>query len=140
ARLLVDVRVETAAEQDRVDRAVRALRPVTEGASLTFTGGPDRPPLPAGASAELFELAREQGAELGLGSLRGVAVGGASDGNLTAGAGAPTLDGLGAVGGGAHADDEHVIVAELPRRTALVARLVAALLHQSPAGTGGAAG
>ncbi|MFB6508371.1 MULTISPECIES: M20 family metallopeptidase [unclassified Streptomyces] len=140
ARLLVDVRVETAAEQDRVDRAVRALRPVTEGASLTFTGGPDRPPLPAGASAELFELAREQGAELGLGSLRGVAVGGASDGNLTAGAGAPTLDGLGAVGGGAHADDEHVIVAELPRRTALVARLVAALLRQSPAGTGGAAG
>ncbi|MGW2182222.1 M20 family metallopeptidase [Streptomyces sp. NPDC001732] len=137
ARLLVDVRVETAAEQDRVDRAVRALRPVTEGASLTFTGGPDRPPLPADASAELFELARRHGAELGLGTLRAVAVGGASDGNLTAGVGTPTLDGLGAVGGGAHADDEHVLVAELPRRTALVARLVTSLLRESPTGPEG---
>ncbi|MFE7617661.1 hypothetical protein ACFU6N_18800, partial [Streptomyces sp. NPDC057496] len=73
-----------------------------------------------GASAELFELARRHYAELGLGTLRGVAVGGASDGNLTAGAGTSTLDGLGAVGGGAHADDEHVVVAELPRRAALV--------------------
>ncbi|MFE7616069.1 M20 family metallopeptidase, partial [Streptomyces sp. NPDC057496] len=120
ARLMVDVRVATAAEQDRVDRAVRALRPVVEGASLAFSGGPDRPPLSTGASAELFELARRHYAELGFGPLRGVAVGGASDGNLTAGAGTPTLDGLGAVGGGAHADDEHVVVAELPRRAALV--------------------
>jgi glutamate carboxypeptidase len=55
-------------------------------------------------------------------------VGGASDGNFTAGVGTPTLDGLGAVGGGAHADDEHVLVDEVPRRTALVAALVADLL------------
>ncbi|MEU9560510.1 M20 family metallopeptidase [Streptomyces sp. NPDC048161] len=127
ARLMVDVRVATAAEQDRVDRAVYALRPVLDGASLTFSGGPDRPPLPTSASAGLFALARGLYAELGLGSLRGVAVGGGSDGNLTAGAGTPTLDGLGAVGGGAHADDEHVIIAELPRRAALVASLVASL-------------
>ncbi|MFD5190880.1 M20 family metallopeptidase [Streptomyces sp. NPDC058357] len=127
ARLMVDVRVATAAEQDRVDRAVHGLRPVLDGASLTFSGGPDRPPLPTSASAGLFALARGLYAELGLGSLRGVAVGGGSDGNLTAGAGTPTLDGLGAVGGGAHADDEHVTVAELPRRAALVASLVASL-------------
>ncbi|MEE1746282.1 MULTISPECIES: M20 family metallopeptidase [unclassified Streptomyces] len=127
ARLMVDVRVATAAEQNRVDRAVHGLRPVLDGASLTFSGGPDRPPLPTSASAGLFALARGLYAELGLGSLRGVAVGGGSDGNLTAGAGTPTLDGLGAVGGGAHADDEHVTVAELPRRAALVASLVASL-------------
>ncbi|MFI8883980.1 M20 family metallopeptidase [Streptomyces sp. NPDC053813] len=127
ARLMVDVRVATAAEQDRVDRAVHGLRPVLDGASLTFSGGPDRPPLPTSASAGLFALARGLYAELGLGTLRGVAVGGGSDGNLTAGAGTPTLDGLGAVGGGAHADDEHVTVAELPRRAALVASLVASL-------------
>ncbi|MFJ2585285.1 M20/M25/M40 family metallo-hydrolase [Streptomyces sp. NPDC087538] len=136
ARLMVDVRVATAAEQDRVDRAVRGLPPVLDGASLTFSGGPDRPPLPTSASAGLFELARAHYAELGFGPLRGVAVGGASDGNLTAGVGTPTLDGLGAVGGGAHADDEHVVVAELPRRAALVARLVAALLRGSPAAPG----
>ncbi|MFD7069975.1 M20 family metallopeptidase [Streptomyces sp. NPDC059913] len=136
ARLMVDVRVATAAEQDRVDRAVRGLAPVLDGASLTFSGGPDRPPLPTSASAGLFELARGHYAELGLGTLRGVAVGGASDGNLTAGVGTPTLDGLGAVGGGAHADDEHVVVAELPRRTALVARLVDSLLRGAPAAPG----
>ncbi|MFF9349452.1 M20 family metallopeptidase [Streptomyces sp. NPDC014734] len=130
ARLLVDVRVGTAAEQDRVDRAVRALAPVLAGASLTLSGGPDRPPLQPDASAELFERARAHYADLGLGPLDGVAVGGASDGNITAGAGAPTLDGLGAVGGGAHADDEHVLVAELPRRTALVAALTASLLRE----------
>jgi glutamate carboxypeptidase len=65
----------------------------------------------------------------------GTAVGGASDGNFTAGVGTPTLDGLGPVGGGAHADDEHVLVAELPRRTALLAVLLQDLLA-GPAGSG----
>ena len=68
--------------------------------------------------------------QLGLPPLAGASVGGASDGNFTAGVGTPTLDGLGAVGGGAHADDEHVLVAELPRRTALLAALIAALLAE----------
>ncbi|MFF3782136.1 M20 family metallopeptidase [Streptomyces sp. NPDC001933] len=136
ARLMVDVRVATAAEQARVDRAVHGLPPVLDGASLTVSGGPNRPPLPTSASAGLFELARGHYEELGFGPLRGVAVGGASDGNLTAGVGTPTLDGLGAVGGGAHADDEHVAVAELPRRAALVACLVASLLRGSPAAPG----
>ena len=66
--------------------------------------------------------------QLGLAPLEGASVGGASDGNFTAGVGTPTLDGLGAVGGGAHADDEHVLVSELAGRAALVAALVEDLL------------
>ena len=133
ARLQVDVRITTVEEQARVDAGVRRLKPVLPGASFELLGGPDRAPLQAEASAALFRRARRLHAELGFGPLRGVAVGGGSDGNFTAGVGTPTLDGLGAVGGGAHADDEHVLVAELPRRAALVAALVADLLAE-PAG------
>jgi glutamate carboxypeptidase len=127
----VDVRVTTRAEQDRVDTAMRALRPVLPGATLTVTGGPNRPPLEAAASAALFARARDLAASLGLPEVLGAAVGGASDGNFTAGIGVPTLDGLGASGGGAHADDEHVLVDELPGRAALVAALLADLLAGS---------
>jgi glutamate carboxypeptidase len=119
----VDVRARTVAEQDRVDVAMRALAPVLPGARLVVTGGPNRPPMESNASAELFALAEVLAARLGLPPPRGAAVGGGSDGNLTAGIGTPTLDGLGAVGGGAHADDEHVLVTELPGRAALVAAL-----------------
>ena len=124
----VDVRMRDVAEQGRIDAAMRALRPVLPGARLTITGGPNRPPLPAAASADLFARARTLAAGLGLAPLRAAAVGGGSDGNFTAGAGVPTLDGLGAVGGGAHADDEHVLVGELPGRAALVAALLEDLL------------
>jgi glutamate carboxypeptidase len=126
----VDVRVWDDAEQRRVDAAMRALRPVTTGATLEVTGGPNRPALSAASSAALFERARALAAGLGLPSLARAAVGGASDGNFTAGAGTPTLDGLGAVGGGAHADHEHVLVAELPGRAALLAALVHDLLGE----------
>ncbi|MEE6263797.1 M20 family metallopeptidase [Plantactinospora sonchi] len=128
----VDVRVWDVSEQERVDRAIRALAPALPGARLTVTGGPNRPPLAAAASAELFGQASVLAARLGLPPPGGVAVGGASDGNFTAGVGTPTLDGLGAVGGGAHADDEHVTVAELPGRAALVAALTDRL--RRPAG------
>ncbi len=77
------------------------------------------------ASRDLFAQAQQAADLLGLAPLRGVAVGGASGGNLTAGVGTPTLDGLGAVGGGAHADDEHVTVAAMPERAALVSLLTA---------------
>jgi glutamate carboxypeptidase len=126
--LAVDVRVRDAAEQGRVDAAMRALRPVLPGALLEVTGGPNRPPMAASASAGLFARAAERAVELGLPALTGAAVGGGSDGNFTAGVGTPTLDGLGAVGGGAHADDEHVEVAQLPGRAALIAALVVDLL------------
>ncbi|GAB2458589.1 M20 family metallopeptidase [Nocardioides hungaricus] len=124
----VDVRVRTIEEQDRVDAAMRALRPVLPGAVIEVTGGPNRPPLDAASSQALYERARSLAVRLGLPVPPAAAVGGASDGNLTAGVGCPTLDGLGAVGGGAHADDEHVLVDELPGRTQLLGALVADLL------------
>ncbi|HEX6468866.1 MAG TPA: M20/M25/M40 family metallo-hydrolase [Streptosporangiaceae bacterium] len=136
----VDVRVRTRSEQARVDRAMRALRPVLPGARVTVTGGPNRPPMEAAASAGLFARAQRIAARLGLPELVCAAVGGASDGNLTAGVGTPTLDGLGAVGGGAHADDEHVLVDELPARTALLRALVEELLGDSTIGTSWAGG
>ncbi|MEJ1200459.1 M20 family metallopeptidase [Streptomyces sp. CCNWLW230] len=131
-RFSVDVRVRDAAEQTRVDTALHRLRPVLDGATVEVTGGPNRPPLPPAASDALYRRARQLAAELGIGPLTAAAVGGASDGNFTAGAGIPTLDGLGAVGGGAHAPDEHVLVADLPRRTALLAALVGDLLAAAP--------
>ncbi|MBL3686011.1 M20 family peptidase [Leucobacter zeae] len=128
----VDVRARDAAEQDRVHAAMLGLSPGAPDAAVTIVGGVNRPPLATDSSRELFARASRIAVELGLPALRGIAVGGASDGNFTAGVGTPTLDGLGAVGGGAHADDEHVIVSELAGRTRLLAALVADLL-ESPA-------
>ncbi|MEU7226629.1 M20 family metallopeptidase [Streptomyces chrestomyceticus] len=127
AELSVDVRVPDATAQDVVDRLIRSLHPRTPGARLQIDGGPNRPPLGPDASRDLFALATEEAVRLGLGPLRQAAVGGASDGNYTAGAGCPTLDGLGAVGDGAHADHEHVVAATMPDRARLLARLVGAL-------------
>ncbi|WP_433424504.1 M20/M25/M40 family metallo-hydrolase [Microtetraspora malaysiensis] len=128
ASVAVDVRVPTVEEQKRVDDLVRALAPRVAGTRLRVSGGPNRPPLEEASSAGLFELARRIADGLGLPPLRGVAVGGASDGNITAGVGCPTLDGLGAVGGGAHAAHEHALVAEIPGRTRLLAELIRAVL------------
>lgn len=127
AVLDVDVRTMTGAEEGRVDGAMRALSCGVAGATVQVSGGPNRPPLQAAASARLHALARRVASELGLGELPGVAVGGGSDGNFTAAVGTPTLDGLGAVGGGAHADSEHVVTAAMPERAALVAAMVDAL-------------
>lgn len=126
----VDVRVRTLAEQARVDTAMRSLRPVLPGADLEINGGPNRPPLEAAASAALYERAGLLAVRLGQPVPGWAAVGGASDGNFTAGVGTPTLDGLGAVGGGAHAEHEHVLVEELPGRTLLLAALVGDLLSE----------
>jgi glutamate carboxypeptidase len=115
ARLRVDVRVTNASEKERVEALMRGLRPVLDGAELEVKGDIGRPPMPESASATLFPIARDV-----LPGLDGVAVGGGSDGNFTAALGVPTLDGLGAVGGGAHADHEHVVVATMPERAALL--------------------
>jgi glutamate carboxypeptidase len=128
--LAVDARMWDPAEQHRVDAAIRALMPVVPDAVLEVSGGPNRPPLPAEASAALFALACEIATRLGLPPLTQAAVGGASDGNFTAGVGTPTLDGLGAVGGGAHADHEHVLIDQVPGRTALLAALIHDLLSR----------
>ncbi|WP_020664819.1 M20 family metallopeptidase [Amycolatopsis benzoatilytica] len=144
AAVEVDVRVWDEEEQLRIDREVRALQPRLAGARITVHGGINRPPLEASSSAALFGLAQELAGELGLPELTEAAVGGASDGNYTAGLGVPTLDGLGAVGGGAHADHEHVLVEELTRRTALLFALTENVLSKgslsistNPAGDSG---
>jgi glutamate carboxypeptidase len=128
AELAVDVRAATRTEMERVDTALRSLRPYLPGAALEVGDGHDRPPMEAGSSGGLEDLAGAVAAGLGLPVPDSVAVGGGSDGNFTAGIGTPTLDGLGAAGGGAHADDEHVVVESLAPRAALLAGLVAALL------------
>ncbi|MGN6033884.1 M20 family metallopeptidase [Brevibacterium casei] len=127
ARVSVDVRARTAAELERVDSAIRALaaEPTLEGSTTEVIGGINRPPFEPEASAALFDRATVLASELGIAAPRGVAVGGASDGNFTAGDGIPTLDGLGAVGDGAHAEHEHAVIAEITPRTALLAALIA---------------
>jgi glutamate carboxypeptidase len=125
ARLTVDVRVVEPGEKDRVEAAMAALAATDPAVSFEVLGGIGRPPMPESASASLFPLA--QAIEP---LVRGVAVGGGSDGNFTAARGVPTLDGLGAVGGGAHADHEWVDVAEMPVRAEFLARLVSSVRNR----------
>jgi glutamate carboxypeptidase len=124
AFLTIDVRAGTQAEQDRVHAAMLALTPTVPGAVLTVLGEPNRPPMEVTSGAALFDRAQALYRQGGFGELVQASVGGASDGNFTAGIGVPTLDGLGAVGGGAHADDEHILLAELLPRTALLTALI----------------
>ncbi len=133
----VDVRARTAAELERVDTAMRALDPGADGARIAVEGGINRPPLEHAMAAALYERAQRVAPAADIEDLAECAVGGASDGNFTAGLGVATLDGLGGVGGGAHADDEHVIIEHVAQRTALVALLVEDLLGLPASGAGG---
>ena len=128
ATLSIDVRASVVDEQERVDAALRELRPVVEGTTLRLDGGPNRPPFQSSSSSALLARARDAAARLDLQLPSGVAVGGGSDGNFTAAIGVPTLDGLGAVGDGAHAEGEYVVLGAMPERAALLAVLVADLL------------
>jgi glutamate carboxypeptidase len=130
AVLQVDVRTATPEEQRRVDIAARRLIATVPGTTIEVRGGPNRPPLPPSASADLFARAQRVAADLDLAPLTSVEVGGGSDGNFTAALGVPTLDGLGAVGDGAHAEGEHVVLAALPERVALLTALVTDLLKE----------
>ena len=119
----VDVRVAIPEEKPRVEAAFAALRPQHPDAKLTIGGQIGRPPMHESAASELFAIAERVALEIGLSDLSGVVVGGGSDGNFTAAVGVQTLDGLGAVGGGAHSDSEHIVVSTLPTRAALLAGL-----------------
>ncbi|SEE72547.1 glutamate carboxypeptidase [Jiangella alba] len=134
ATLRIDVRARTVAELVRVDTATRGLVPADPGVALEVAGGIDRPPLEATMTAGLFRRASALAEGLGLAPLTGAAVGGGSDGNLTAAAGVPTLDGLGAVGGGAHARHEWVDTALLGDRLALLTALIEDVLAETGAG------
>jgi len=123
AKLRVDVRVTGPEEKARVESLMRALTPSLAGAALEVSGDINRPPMPESASATLFPIAREV-----MPGLEGVAVGGGSDGNFTAARGVPTLDGLGAVGGGAPADHEYVLVDTMVERAALLEGILRRLL------------
>jgi len=116
--------VPTLAERDRLDTLLRTLERETPGTSIALDGGWTRPPLErSDGAATLFERAREHGLELGL-DLGETSSAGGSDGNLVGALGVPVLDGLGAEGGGSHAEDEHVLVASLPVRAQLLAAIL----------------
>ncbi|MGC1107147.1 MAG: M20 family metallopeptidase [Candidatus Acidiferrales bacterium] len=125
ARALIDVRVVRLADAHALNRKLRALRPILRNAKLEVIGGINRPPMErTPGSRALFahaqELAREMHVKLGE-----AATGGGSDGNLTAALGVPTLDGLGAVGDGAHSPREHILISSLSERAAILAGLLA---------------
>jgi glutamate carboxypeptidase len=127
ARAIVDIRVPDAVRAGALEAAFAALAPVDSRAAIECRGRLDRPPLERSAAVvRLYEKAREIAGELGFDLAEG-ATGGGSDGSFTAALGVPTLDGLGAVGDGAHALHEHVDIEALPLRAALVAGLVRSL-------------
>jgi glutamate carboxypeptidase len=124
ARAAIDMRFTELEEGRRIEQAVRGLKPVLDGARLEVRGGINRPPLVRTPGvAALFAQASELAAEVGY-DLREGAVGGGSDGNFIAALGVPVLDGLGVDGAGAHAEHEHILVDDIARRAALLARLL----------------
>lgn len=124
ARLEVDTRVTSEEEAARLHAAIMQLQPHDPRVTLHISGEQGRPPMrQSAASRALFTRAAHIGRQLGL-TLEGASVGGGSDGNFTAALGLPTLDGLGATGAGIHARHEHIIVAEVVQRTALLAGLL----------------
>ena len=128
AHIIVDTRISEPSEKARVEAAFASLASTVTGASVSVSGSINRPPMHESSAAGLFALAKKVADELGIADLRGVAVGGGSDGNFTAAIGIPTLDGCGAVGGGAHADSEHVMISTMPERAALLAGIARAIV------------
>ena len=124
ARAVLDLRALHASDMRRLERRLRSLRPVHRGARIEVTGGFNRAPLERKMSSTLFARAKSLAAQMGL-RLGECTAGGGSDGNFTAALGIPTLDGLGAVGDGAHSSHEHVLINTMPARAALLASLLA---------------
>jgi glutamate carboxypeptidase len=121
----VDVRIAKASDAKLVERLFRSLKPTDPRCQIKITGGINRPPMERKpGTVALFKQARKLAAELGF-PLEEAATGGGSDGNFTAALGIPTLDGLGAIGTGAHASHEHILIEHLISRTALLAALLA---------------
>jgi glutamate carboxypeptidase len=123
ARAVLDLRALHAADMRRMERRLHSLRPILRGARIEVHGGFNRAPLERKVSAALFARAKSLAAQMGL-SLGECTAGGGSDGNLTAALGVPTLDGLGAVGHGAHSSNEHMLIRTMPARAALLASLL----------------
>lgn len=127
ARAKIDIRYSHLADAPKIDRRLQRLRPILKGAKIEMQGGVNRPPLERTPGVvRLFHHARELMSEVKL-PLDEAWTGGGSDGNFTGALGVPTLDGLGAIGNGAHSIDEHVVIRSLPERAALLAGLLATL-------------
>jgi glutamate carboxypeptidase len=124
AMVEIDVRIKTAKQKAGLERKLRSLKPFDKKCQLEITGGINRLPMERTEGvAALYAKAREVAREIGW-KLQEASVGGGSDGNFTAGIGIPTLDGMGAVGEGAHAVHEHILISELPRRALLLAAMI----------------
>lgn len=124
AKATLDLRAWRVTDMQALESRLHALKPIHRGAKLEITGGFDRPPLERKHSAALYGRAKVLAKQIGF-SLGEAAAGGGSDGNFTAALGVSTLDGLGAVGDGAHSPEEHVLVKTMPQRAALLAALLA---------------
>ena len=130
AQIIVDTRINLPEEKQRVENAFAALTPTVDCAALTVRCSINRPPMHESAATALYAVAQRVAPEVGITDLRGIAVGGGSDGNFTAAIGVPTLDGLGACGGGAHADTEYIKVSKLGERAALNAAIARELVNR----------
>ncbi|HSE98148.1 MAG TPA: M20/M25/M40 family metallo-hydrolase, partial [Blastocatellia bacterium] len=127
ARASVDMRFQTVEEGERICELMQGLRPVSGDAVIEVHGGINRPPLVRTPEiVALFEHAQGLASEIGY-ELREGTVGGGSDGNFIAALGVPVLDGLGVDGAGAHAEHEHIIIEDIPRRAALLTMLIETL-------------
>ena len=124
ARAVLDLRALRTSDMRSVERRLHSLKPLHNGAKLKITGGFDRPPLERKMCAALFARAKALAKQMNL-SLGECTAGGGSDGNFTGALGIPTLDGLGAVGEGAHSDHEYILINTMPVRSALLAALLA---------------
>lgn len=124
AEALIDVRVSRMADALRIDQRLRSLKPINPSCRIKVSGGMNRPPMErAKGVADLYARAKAIARELGW-ELPEASVGGGSDGNFTAALRIPTLDGLGGIGEGAHAEHESIIISELPRRASLLSGLI----------------
>jgi glutamate carboxypeptidase len=130
AVLDIDIRSYSMADLQRVDAAIKALTAVNPGCRYEITGGFNRPPLETSSTMALYERAEKVAKELGMPPLGHASVGGASDGNFAAAAGAQVLDGLGAIGDGAHAAHEWVDITTLEDRSNLLHALIKDLLDE----------
>jgi glutamate carboxypeptidase len=124
ATATLDLRAWRASDMHSLEKRLHSLKPIHHGAKLELSGGFDRPPLERKHSAALYARAKSLATAMGF-TIGEAAAGGGSDGNLTAALGIPTLDGLGAVGDGAHATHEHILTRTMPQRAALLAALLA---------------
>jgi len=116
ATLEIDARSFSQSDLERVDRAIQSLTAITPGAQIEITGGLNRPVLEPTSCKELYEIAEKVAKSIGMAPLGSAEVGGASDGNFAAAAGARVLDGLGAIGGGAHAVNEWASIKAIEER------------------------